>query len=154
LGFAELQASLISIGHWRQQMSEGIAVNLELIEREADECAGMVYLELTGGKTRAEAWYPWFLCERHGGEPLVDGAMPHGQIAYWDGEDIVVDATAPSDEVTAALPEELTHRLTSRETPRFEPANHRLRWAPSVDRATFQEMVGQRVAALFMQASR
>ena len=134
-------------------MSDGIAVTLELVEREADECAGMVYLELTGGKTRGEEWYLWLLCERHGGEPLIDAAMPQGQIAYWDGEDIVVDARAPSDEVIAALPEELTHRLTSRETPRFEPANHRLRWAPSVDRETFQEMVGQRVAALFSRAA-
>jgi len=135
-------------------MSDFIAASLGLVEQEADECAGMVYLELTRGRMRREEWYLWFLCERHGGEPLVDGTMPHGQIAYWDGEDIVVDGRAPSDEVVAALPEELTHRLTSRETPRFEPANHRLRWAPFVDRATFQEMVGQRVAALFLSASR
>jgi hypothetical protein len=134
-------------------MSDCIALSLELVEREADECAGMVYLELTGGKTRGEEWYLWFLCERHGGEPLVDGAMPRGQIAYWDGEDIVVDARARSDEVIAALPEELTHRLTSRETPRFEPANHRLRWARLVGREIFQEMVGQRVAALFLRAA-
>ena len=134
-------------------MSDCTAMSFELVEREADECAGMVYLELTGGKTRGEEWYLWFLCERHGGEPLVDGSMPRGQVAYWDGEDIVVDGRAASEEVIAALPEELTHRLTSRETPRFEPANHRLRWAPSVDRETFQEMVGQRVAALFLRAA-
>jgi hypothetical protein len=109
-------------------MSDLITGNLELVEQEADECAGMVYLELTGGKVRGEEWYLWFLCERHGGEPLVDGAMPRGQVAYWDGEDIVVDGRA-------------------------RPANHRLRWAPSVDRATVQEMVGQRVAALFMRAA-
>ena len=119
------------------------------VEREADECAGLVYNELTGGRKRREPWYPWFLCERHGGEPLVDARMPRGQIAYWDGEDIVVDACAEHEEVFAALPEELAHRLTSRETPRFEFANYRLKWAWNVDRATFQEMVGQRVAALF-----
>ncbi len=125
---------------------------VKLVAREADECAGMVYREITAGKLRNEKWYLWFLCERHGGEPLVDCRMPHGQIAYWDGEDIVVDGRASSEEVLAALPEELTHRLTSRENARFEPANHRLRYAALIDRATFNEMVGQRVAELFVRA--
>jgi hypothetical protein len=129
------------------------AVFSALVEREADECAGVVYHELTGGKRRREKWFPWFLCERHGGEPLVARDMPRGQIAYWDGEDIVVDAEASSEDVLAALPEELTHRLTSRETSRFEPVNYRLKYCSGVDRATFHEMVGQRVAALFVLAS-
>lgn|GEM_PF-2971993 len=129
--------------------SLSFSIQLENVRREADECAGMVFRELTGGRVRKEPWYLWFLCERHGGEPLIAPEMPTRQIAYWDGEDIVVDAAAPREELIAALPEELTHRLTSRETPRFEPANYRLRWACLVDRTIFQEMVGQRVADLF-----
>lgn len=124
----------------------------EEILREAEECASLVYLELTGGRERREAWYLWFLCERHGGAPLIDANMPDGQVAYWDGEDIVVDAMAPQDEIVAALPEELTHRLTSRDAQRFELANYMLTCSCRVDRSVFQEMVGQRVAALFHRA--
>jgi hypothetical protein len=134
-------------------MGDCAVLEPRLVAQEADECAGMVYNELTGGRARSERWYIWFLCERHGGEPLLDACMPQGQIAYWDGEDIVVDAFAPSEEILAALPEELTHRLSSRETSRFEHANYRLRYACLVDRATFQEMVGQRVAAMFHRGS-
>ncbi len=78
--------------------------------------------------------------------------MRRGQVAYWDGEDILVDGRAPIAEIAAALPEELAHRLCSRETPRFEPMNGCLRYAYAVERAVFQEMVGQRVAALFAAA--
>ena len=119
------------------------------VEREADWCAWIMFQELTGGKPRPELWYCWYLCERHGGAPLVDRRMSKGQIAYWDGDDIVLDSSAPLHEIIAALPEELAHRLSSRETPRFEPLNYFLRHAPVVDRSTFQEMVGQRVAELF-----
>jgi hypothetical protein len=122
------------------------------IEREAAYCAGLLFQEITGGRPRPEAWYRWALCERHGGPPLVDEQMPPGQVAYWDGEDILVDGRAPIAEVAAALPEELAHRLSSRETPRFERLNCRLRHAPAVGREVFQEMVGQRVAALFAAA--
>ncbi len=108
-----------------------------------------MFLELTGGRPRPENWYVWHLCERHGGEPLLDGIMPPGQIAYWDGEDIVIDACADLADIFAALPEELAHRLSSRETPRFEPLNHELRHAAALTREDFQELVGQRVAALF-----
>lgn len=120
-----------------------------LIEQEADWCARVMFQELTGGKPCPEFWRLWYLCERHGGPPLLDRRMPKGQIAYWDGEDIVLDVFAPLDELVAALPEELAHRLSSRETPRFELLNYYLRYAPFVDRVTFQEMVGQRVAELF-----
>jgi hypothetical protein len=119
------------------------------VEREAAHCAGTIFREITGGRPRPEDWYRWFLCERHGGPPLIDVQMPPGQIAYWDGEDIVIDGRASIAEIAAALPEELAHRLSSPETPRFETLNDALRHAPSVGRAAFQEMVGQQVAALF-----
>jgi hypothetical protein len=122
------------------------------LEQEADTCAGAMFREITNGRSRPEAWYRWYLCERHGGSPLVDGKMPRGQIAYWDGEDIVVDGQAAIPELAKALPEELAHRLSSRETPRFEPLNYLLRHAHRIERRAFQEMVGQRVAALFAAA--
>ena len=120
-----------------------------LAEREAADCARTMFLELTGGRPRPENGYIWHLCERHGGEPLLDGVMPPGQIAYWDGEDIVIDARADLAEIFAALPEELAHRLSSRETPRFEPLNYELRHAFVLAREEFQELVGQQVAVLF-----
>ncbi|HZO87745.1 MAG TPA: hypothetical protein VFB38_05340 [Chthonomonadaceae bacterium] len=120
-----------------------------LVEREAAYCAERMVQEITGGRLRPEAWYRWYLCERHGGPPLLDAGMPRGQVAYWDGEDIVLDACAAITDIAAALPEELTHRLSSRETPRFEWLNSHLKHAHSVGREVFQEMVGQRVAALF-----
>ena len=123
------------------------------IAREAETCAVEMFLELTGGAPRPELWYRWFLCERHGGAPLVDPLMPSGQIAYWDGEDIIVDGRAPIAEVVKALPEELAHRLSSRETARFERLNALLRSARTIERSAFQEMVGQRVAELFSQPS-
>jgi hypothetical protein len=124
------------------------------LEQEAETCAGAMFREITNGRSRPEAWYRWYLCERHGGEPLVDEQMPPGQIAYWDGEDIVVDGRAAIPEVARALPEELAHRLSSYETPRFEPLNYILRHAHHIERRAFQEMVGQRVAALFAAAQR
>ena len=120
--------------------------------REAESCAQTLFHEITGGRLRPEAWYVWYLCERHGGRPLIDFAMIPGQIAYWDGEDIVLDGYAPLAEIIAALPEELAHRLSSRETPRFEPLNHSLHYAHTVTREAFQEMVGQRVSELFEAA--
>ncbi len=124
-----------------------------LVEQEAEFCARLMFVELTGGRlARAEPWYVWFLCERHGGAPLVDAAMRFRQVAYWDGEDIVIDGRADPGDVIAALPEELAHRLSSRESARFEPLNFALQHAHTVERAAFQEMVGQRVAALFVQA--
>lgn len=123
-----------------------------LVEREAAYCAGLMFQEITGGHLRPQAWYRWYLCERHGGPPLVDGQMCRGQVACWDGEDILVDGRASIAEIAAALPEELVHRLSSRETPRFEPLNYQLRHASAVGRAAFQEMVGQQVAALFAAA--
>ena len=122
-----------------------------LAKREAEYCAWVLFLELTGGALRPENWYIWHLCERHGGPPLLDGIMPPGQVAYWDGEDIVIDACADFNEIFAALPEELAHRLSSRETPRLEPLNYDLRHAASLTREEFQELVGQQVAALFAQ---
>lgn len=119
------------------------------IEQEAEYCASEMFRELTGGSPRAEFWYRWTLCERHGGAPLVDFAMTKGQIAYWDGEDILVDGRAPIALIAAALPEELAHRLSSAETPRFERLNHTLHQARDMRRADFQEMVGQRVAQMF-----
>ncbi len=120
-----------------------------LVAYEAEMCARAVFYELTHGTKHRECWYRWYLCERHGGAPILHPKMPPRQIAYWDGEDIVVDAYAPMNEICAALPEELTHRLSSRETPRFENLNYSLRYASSVPRDDFQEMVGQRVAELF-----
>jgi len=119
------------------------------IEREAHRCADVVFSELTGGAPRPEFWYRWFLCERHGGAPLIDNAMTAGQIAYWDGEDIVIDGRAAIELIAAALPEELTHRLSSPESPRFEGLNFTLRYAHRVGKIEFQELVGQRVADLF-----
>jgi hypothetical protein len=119
------------------------------VEREADHCADMMFHELTAGSPRPEAWYVWYLCERHGGPPLLAPEMPVAQVACWDGEDILIAARAPIAEIIAALPEELAHRLSSRETPRFEPMNYTLLYAHIVPRADFQEMVGQRVAARF-----
>lgn len=120
-----------------------------LAEREAARCAQEMFREITGGRPRPEPWYAWYLCERHGGPPLIDGKMPAGQIAYWDGEDIVIDAGASVAEIAVALAEELAHRLSSRETPRFEPLNAGLHHASEFGRAGFQEMVGQQVARLF-----
>jgi hypothetical protein len=119
------------------------------VEQEAERCARALFYELTGGHPRQELWYRWYLCERHGGPPLLDPKMHPRQIAYWDGEDIVIAPKAPLEEIAAALPEELAHRLTSPETPRCEPMNHTLRYAHTVSREMFHEMVGQRVAALF-----
>lgn len=119
------------------------------VEWEADYCAEVMFQEITGGQPRAEAWYGWFLCERHGGPPLIDPYMPPAQIACWDGEDILIASGAPLAEIVAALPEELAHRLSSRETARFEFLNYTLQHALTVSRAVFQEMVGQRVAARF-----
>lgn len=131
-------------------MTGNNAEQKRLIEREAVLCALAMFREIAGPHgPRPEAWYRWYLCERHGGPPLVDGRMPPGQLAYWDGEDIVVDSRAAIADIAAALPEELAHRLCSRETPRFEPLNALLRHAPQIGREAFQEMVGQRVAALF-----
>ena len=120
-----------------------------LVAYEAEQCARAVFHELTHGTPRRECWYRWYLCERHGGAPIPDPYMPPKQVAYWDGEDIVVATNAPMSEICKALPEELTHRLSSRETPRFENLNYSLRYAASVPRDDFQEMVGQRVAELF-----
>jgi hypothetical protein len=133
-------------------MRETDALEKHLVEREVAYCAGLMFQEITGGRLRPQAWYRWYLCERHGGPPLVDGQMRRGQVACWDGEDILVDGHAPIAEIAAALPEELAHRLSSRETPRFEPLNYRLHHAPAIGREAFQEMVGQRVAALFAAA--
>lgn len=133
-------------------MSSNIEARKRLAEREAAHCARVVFREIMGRLPRSEAWYAWYLCERHGGPPLVDSQMHPNQIAYWDGEDIVIDGRASIADLVAALPEELTHRLTSRETPRFERMNDGLQHAHAVGREVFQEMVGQRVAALFAQA--
>ncbi len=130
-------------------MTDKPPVRRRKVEQEAHDCALRMFLELTGGRPRPENWYVWFLCERHGGSPLLDPCMIPGQIAYWDGEDIVVDGSALLETVVAALPEELAHRLASHESPRFEPLNYRLRSAHAVTRTEFQEMVGQRVAELF-----
>lgn len=135
-------------------MRRALVSQQHLVELEAAFCARAVFEEITHGHVRPELWYRWFLCERHGGAPLLDPRMPAGQIAYWDGEDIVVDAHAALAEIAAALPEELAHRLCSAETARFEPLNWKLRHAPAMERAEFQEMVGQRVAALFDAARR
>ena len=108
-----------------------------------------MFLELTQGEPRAEAWYRWYLCERHGGPPLLDPIMTPRQVAYWDGADIVIATQAPLEEILKALPEELAHRLSGADAPRFEPMNYTLRHASRVGRAEFQERVGQRVAELF-----
>lgn len=119
------------------------------VEREAEYCAEVMFQEMTGGCPRREAWYVWYLCERYGGPPLMDPTMETAQVACWDGEDIIVAARAPLAEIVAALPEELAHRLSSRETARFECLNEGLCHAHTMSRADFQEMVGQRVAARF-----
>jgi hypothetical protein len=129
-------------GSWTQQ-----------VDREVDNCARCMFLELTGGTPRSEYWYRWYLCERHGGPPLVDPFMAARQVAYWDGEDIVIAATAPLAEILNALPEELAHRLSGAEASRFEPLNYWLRHVANVGRAEFQERVGQRVAELFTENS-
>jgi len=119
------------------------------VDLDVEDCARQMYLELTQGAPRAEAWYRWYLCERHGGPPLIDASLSSRQVAYWDGEDIVIAATAPIQEILDALPEELAHRLSGADAPRFEPLNYTLRHARTVPRAEFQEKVGQRVAQLF-----
>ncbi len=121
---------------------------------EAELCAHAVFHELTKGMPRSECWYRWYLCERHGCTPLFDPKIPPRQIAYWDGEDIILDPKAPISEICAALPEELTHRVSSRDTARFEYLNNNLRHANSIPRDDFQEMVGQRVAELFDEYGR
>lgn len=130
-------------------MDEPAVNTMQGVEREIEECARQMFLEITQGAPRAEAWYRWYLCERHGGAPLIDPFMQARQVAYWDGKDIVIAARAPIEEIVAALPEELAHRLSSIEAPRFEPLNYILKHAPQVGRADFQERVGQRVAQLF-----
>jgi len=132
-------------------MSRSAGIRLQQIDFEIEECARRMFLELTGGAPRPEFWYRWYLCERHGGAPLIDPSMPARQVAYWDGDDIVIAARAPLHEIFDALPEELAHRLCGAEATRFEPLNHDLRHAPNVGRAEFQERVGQRVAQLFAE---
>lgn len=119
------------------------------VEREVETCALRMFNELTRGAPRPELWYRWYLCERHGGKPLIDPFMPIKQVAYWDGEDIVIAGRAPISEICDALPEELAHRLSGADAPRFEPMNYDLRHAPALGRQEFQERVGQRVAQLF-----
>lgn len=121
----------------------------QILEAEVERCARAMYHELTQGRPHGEGWYVLYLCERHGGFPLLDPQMPKGQIAYWDGEDIVVDPTVDANEIISALPEELAHRLSSAETSRFEALNDSLKHLPTVSRYDFQERVGQRVAQLF-----
>ena len=124
---------------------------IQQVEREVEDCARQMFLELTGGAPRAELWYRWYLCERHGGAPLIDPYIPARQVAYWDGEDIVIAARAPLHEILNALPEELAHRLSGTDALRFELLNHYLRHARAVGRVEFQERVGQRVAQLFTE---
>src|SRR5438067_2053014 len=69
------------------------------VEREVEECARQMFIELTGGAPRPEPWYRWYLCERHGGSPLLDPYMPVRQVAYWDGCDIVIATRAPLPEI-------------------------------------------------------
>ena len=118
------------------------------IELEVEECADTILLDLTEGKARREGWHLWYLCERHGGAPLIASSLPRGQIAFWDGEDIIVDGSAPLSEVIAALPEELTHRLCYA-SERFETLNYQLQYAREMPRNELQELVGQRVAAIY-----
>jgi hypothetical protein len=119
------------------------------INGEVEECARHVFLELTRGTPRPEPWYRWYLCERHGGAPLIDPCIPPQQVAYWDGDDIMIAAGAPLPAIIDALPEELAHRLSGTDAARFEPLNYLLRQAPALARSEFQERVGQRVAQLF-----
>ncbi len=119
------------------------------LQLEVEDCARRMFVELTGGAPRREFWYSWYLCERHGGTPLVDPSLPAGQVAYWDGVDIVVAGEAPIPEIVRALPEELAHRLSGAAASRFEPMNYFLLDASQLDRTEFQERVGQRVAELF-----
>ena len=121
------------------------------VQREIELCAHSVFLELTRGRIRNDLWYGWFLCERHGGQPLIDPMMHPKQVAYWDGEDIVVAGKASIREIALALPEELAHRLSGADSCRFEPMNFSLRYSLNVARNEFQERVGQRVAELFAQ---
>lgn len=123
--------------------------NRRPIDIEVEDCARRMFVELTGGAPRAERWYRWLLCERHGGPPLVDPWLPAKQVAYWDGDDIVIAAKAATHDIVRALPEELAHRLSSAASPRFEPMNYFLRHASALGRVEFQERVGQRVAELF-----
>jgi hypothetical protein len=118
---------------------------------EVEECARRVFFELTKGSPRAEPWYSWYLCERHGGAPLV-APIPKRQVAYWDGDDIVVAAGAPVPDIIDALPEELAHRLSGVDATRFESLNYLLRRAPTLNRTDFLERVGQRVAQMFANA--
>ena len=124
------------------------------VDGEVEDCARLMFFELTGGAPRPEFWYRWYLCERHGGPPLIDPYLQARQIAYWDGEDIVIAAKAPLREIFDALPEELAHRLSGADATRFEPLNYCLRHASIVGRAEFQERVGQRVAELFAEIPR
>ena len=118
------------------------------IELEVEECADTILLDLIGRKVRRENWHLWYLCERHGGAPLIASSLQLGQIAFWDGEDIIVDGGAPFSEVIAALPEELTHRLCYA-SERFETLNYQLQYAREMPRNELQELVGQRVAAIY-----
>ncbi|HLJ57975.1 MAG TPA: hypothetical protein VKT77_23250 [Chthonomonadaceae bacterium] len=133
-------------------MSSAAAVSPHGVEVEIDECARLMFVELTAGAPRSEAWYRWYLCERHGGPPLLDPFAPPRQVAYWDGDDIVIASRAPVEAVANALPEELAHRLSGVDALRFESMNYRLRHATRLSRAEFQERVGQRVAQLFDEA--
>ena len=118
------------------------------IDLEVKMCADSILRELTGGKVRPEAWRVWFLCEKHGGAPVIARNLPSGQVAFWDGEDIVVDGAASLKDVIAALPEELTHRL-GYASERFETLNYELQHSQRLPRTELQELVGQRVASLY-----
>ena len=104
--------------------------------------------ELTCGEMRLEGWHLWYLCERHGGAPVIANSLPPGQVAFWDGEDIVLDGSASIPDLLEALPEELAHRL-SYDSARFESLNYRIPHSLSLQRADFQERVGQRMAELW-----
>jgi hypothetical protein len=119
------------------------------VNGEVEECARRIFFELTRGAPRTEPWYPWYLCERHGGPPLLAPGVPARQVAYWDGDDIVIAVGAPTPAIIDALPEELAHRLTGVDAARFEPLNYLLKRAPALNRSDFQEKVGQRLAQLF-----
>ena len=118
------------------------------VQNEVEECAHLMMQELTGGKIRPEDWHLWYLCERHGGAPVIAKALPAGQIAYWDGEDIVLDGGAPLADLLDALPEELAHRL-SYDSARFESLNYALLHSHALQRSDFQERLGQCIAELW-----
>ena len=113
-------------------------------------CAQEIYRDLAGAKAQWRFTELIALCEKHGGAPLLDPAMPVRQFACWDGEDILLSPYGTPSLYREAIPHELVHRLA--DTPRWSYLNDCIEgWR--YDRAAFVEAVAHKVGKMFRGAS-